>query len=265
MKLKHQPTEPLKQTPHIVAFLDFLGAQEKMNAPDESGRFLEKINSIYHIADSLIDKDLDSMQLKIKIFSDNILVACEITDSQNSEDWIGAFLQVKLFCLSFQVCSALLGLWVRGGISCGNMFISEKFVYGHALTQAYKIESESAIYPRIVIDKQIFHKMNLDYQSLSLIDNYKSIDIDGDGEIYLLPFGQLFTVATRMNMSAALQIIKQDILEEYQKLTIAKHFKILPKYYWLASKFNDFCKEIQKEDCQISINGNGELISEDKK
>ena len=47
MKLKHRPPEPLKQTPHIVAFLDFLGATEKMNNPAKNDKFLHHFLFLY--------------------------------------------------------------------------------------------------------------------------------------------------------------------------------------------------------------------------
>ena len=57
MRLKYQPTEPLKQTPHIVAFLDFLGASEKMRDPAKNDKFLQDINAIYQHAK--ISKDVN--------------------------------------------------------------------------------------------------------------------------------------------------------------------------------------------------------------
>ena len=258
-------TSQLIQTPHIVAFLDFLGAKEKMANPRGSDDFLQKINRIYRIADKLIGNKKTS-KLKVKIFSDNILAACEIKNLQSRDECFEAFFDIQFFCLNFQACALLEGLWVRGGVSYGNMFMNEKFAFGDGLIKSYKIESESAIYPRIVIDRQIFYKLGLNFQILaSVVGNYQSLKRDNDGEIYFFPFSRLFEVANSINLKHALRFIKQDILTEYQRLDAEKHFKLFPKYYWLASKFNNFCEDIQKEDYKILINDNGELVAEDEK
>ena len=40
----------------------------------------------------------------------------------------------------------------RGGITVENLFLNQNFIYGKALSIAYKIESNISIFPRIVID-----------------------------------------------------------------------------------------------------------------
>ena len=69
MKLKYQPTEPLKQTPHIVAFLDFLGASEKMRDPAKNDKFLQAINAVYSRAKYIINRTEVNRKNKLKINS----------------------------------------------------------------------------------------------------------------------------------------------------------------------------------------------------
>jgi hypothetical protein len=52
-----------------------------------------------------------------------------------------------------------VGWLVRGGITIGELFLDETMVWGKALLKAYNLESHIAIYPRIVIDREILSKI----------------------------------------------------------------------------------------------------------
>jgi hypothetical protein len=53
------------------------------------------------------------------------------------------------------------GLFIRGGISFAPHFKSGLLTYSHALPVAYEIEQKQAVYPRIVIDRNIIEMMVL--------------------------------------------------------------------------------------------------------
>lgn len=47
------------------------------------------------------------------------------------------------------------GLFIRGGIAYSRHFEKGRLTYSHAIARAYELESKAAIYPRIIIDKNI--------------------------------------------------------------------------------------------------------------
>lgn len=51
----------------------------------------------------------------------------------------------------YQLELALSGELVRGGLCVGNVFADEYFVDGPALIEAYELESEVAVVPRVVL------------------------------------------------------------------------------------------------------------------
>lgn len=76
------PSDELKQKRHVVAFLDFLGASEKMRSPEESDKFLLQIKQIYNSALSLVEErnknsTINMTEIKVRIFSDNMVIAQE--------------------------------------------------------------------------------------------------------------------------------------------------------------------------------------------
>ena len=45
------------------------------------------------------------------------------------------------------------GIYVRGGVVFGDIIHNKNISWGPALIEAYKLEENDAIYPRIIIDK----------------------------------------------------------------------------------------------------------------
>src|SRR5690606_29605259 len=78
--------------------------------------------------------------------SDTIIITC------NSHDRFIEFLNLlrKVF-ISFMN----RGLFIRGGVAYSKHFQSGRITYSHAVARAYELESKEAIYPRVVIDRNI--------------------------------------------------------------------------------------------------------------
>ncbi|WP_458735633.1 hypothetical protein [Zobellella taiwanensis] len=82
----------------------------------------------------------------IQAISDTIIITC------NNHNRFVEFLTIlKNVFISFME----RGLYVRGGVAYSKHFHSGRITYSHAVARAYEIESKEAIYPRIVIDKNI--------------------------------------------------------------------------------------------------------------
>ena len=243
MRLKHQPTEQLKQTPHIVAFLDFLNASEKMQDYNNSDKFLQKINYVYTFAKYIMkeSKKFRDDRIKIKIFSDNIVIAEEIKDQQ---DQILELIDIEQFSLLLYTYSLLNGSTMRGAISIGSLYMDDTFVYGTALLNAYNSESKTANYPRIIIDPQIFDCHSEDVLNLyNLLGEEKIICRDIDGEFFLNPFWGIPRLTENDNGEIKKVLIKigNFILKEYQEQLTKNKRVVFPKYHWLANQFNVYC------------------------
>ena len=85
---------------------------------------------------------------RITIFSDSIIIS--VLDVENS------LLELILDIRYLQQNSVMHGLLLRGGISIGKLIHTEKDIYGPVFIDAYKLESECAIYPRIILHPNIF-------------------------------------------------------------------------------------------------------------
>jgi hypothetical protein len=141
-----------KTSEHIVAYIDMLGAKSRIN-----GNQNESLNSLYGLYLRTLDgAKCFQIDVKFKIFSDNIVIARKLSPIGN-EQRITEIEAVLWWCGVFcnQSVSDDFGWLCRGGITIGSFFIDNMMVWGGALDKVYKIESRIANYPRIVIDPAI--------------------------------------------------------------------------------------------------------------
>ena len=246
MRLKHQPTEQLKQTPHIVAFLDFLGASEKMRDPAKNDKFLQDICTVYNFAKHILKETEKNRKnkLEIKIFSDNILVAKKIEDSNAHHSVFDAYIDVEQFSLILYMNAMLTGNFMRGKISIGQLYVDDTLVYGQALIDAHDGEAKIANYPRIIVDKEILVRSGKNIcDTFHPHDEEKIILRDMDGELYLSPFWGTPKIAEdkRKQEESLLYSVGTAIVNEYKEIFAKDRKAIFPKYHWLANQFNVYC------------------------
>ena len=143
-------------TLHVISYIDMLGTTAKIEASDNIQAFLHMKTIYEQMIGVFTEGSMKTENIKIKVFSDNIIIAKE---TNSSDDAIMLNLnQMIALAASFQFRAMLSGWPVRGGITIGNLYIDDTFVWGEGLLRAYKLESKIAINPRIVIDPSIEEK-----------------------------------------------------------------------------------------------------------
>lgn len=131
------------QTHSFVALLDVIGYKNKIKQDlnNEQEDFKNKlIKSIGNFS------NINQAQFQCQAISDTIII------SAHGFNYIIDFFKI----LSGIHCDFLAnGLFVRGGIAYSKHHQSGILTYSHALSAAHDLEQSQAIYPRIVIDKNI--------------------------------------------------------------------------------------------------------------
>lgn len=154
--------EPEEIKEYYIGYFDILGYKQYFNEfgdnKDEIKKFLNNFhNSIKENIRDVTSKFTDILQdlpmnLKVKIFSDNILICLEVLNGYNEFTRLLVFIQMladiqRDFILKF-------GLFVRGGIIKGDISFNNCYVFGKGLIDVVGIEN-NANYPRIVISKDL--------------------------------------------------------------------------------------------------------------
>ena len=156
------PERKLTYKRYAIAYIDILGTKkaiESLNSKD----LIQRFNNVFLIEKAIIENDLFNEKhksVKVKIFSDNICIAVEIKDSDKEHEklaWLASD------CRDFQrhVFKNYGNFLIRGGITIGDLYIDDTFVLGPGLIDAYKLESQKAKFPRIIVDERYAEKAML--------------------------------------------------------------------------------------------------------
>ncbi len=221
----------------FVAYIDILGARKLMTQSND--KFLNDLNSIYFdtLHEVIFTSVISKKDIYLKIFSDNILIAVQTTKDDINRQ---AKLE-KLINLTGNFYNNILrhGYLARGAITEGLFYNDENniFVYGKALTDAVTMEEENAIYPRIIVKKEI----------RDLLPQYFFESNDYFYTLNAFFFLELFDAI----------IYKQHLINYLKKFK--KDNKIKQKIMWVINYFNKF-NEFQKKQGIISY----EFITEEE-
>ena len=150
--------EPPIYKSRILAFVDILGfknmIQQSASDYKEQQRILNAMN-IIHGYKTLNDNGLDGKGLReygiqITTFSDSAIISYPI-------DFDGGLFHVLVDLIHLQIDLSNLGIFIRGGISMGLAYHDEYNAFGPAMNEAYRLESEEAKFPRIILTSQTLY------------------------------------------------------------------------------------------------------------
>ena len=226
----------------IVGYIDILGSKQRI-LEDDSDSSLNSVYNLYTSTQTLFKKikGVDCYKdVKTRIFSDNIVIFHPIESKafkklKLEDNILNIYISlsiINLLSAIFQII-AFSGLkWcVRGGISMGSIYNNGTLLWGKGLVQSYDIESEKAIYPRIVVDKILI-------ETLSLSDNKKMLEecliaVDADGEYYVDFVAVLNLLADRPDVGRKIHELFEENFAELE----SDNEKVLEKYRWFARTY----------------------------
>lgn len=167
-------------------------------------------------------------QIKVRIFSDNILI-CEEIDEKNPAIAIYEVLSVieKIEFEQFKIGA----LFLRGSFVVDNLYFGENFVYGPALLKAYELESKTAIYPRVIMDDSVLKLIKIENSFITL---------DNDNA-YFYDYLQAYITKNRDSSFDKLSRLSGNILVNLQSKNITE--SVIKKMDWLINYFNNTCEK----------------------
>lgn len=244
---------------HVIFYLDILGYKNLISScknPEEETVYLEKIYSLMMSISAHIDKrnaiidnldnkyPLNLSRFKSCVFSDNILFFAPYEDDTDASNlYMNLLYGLSEFMLQYENGD----LFFRGAITKGELFYDEKahFVFGSGLVRAYELESNNAIFPRIIIDE------NLNPSPIMVgttQDEYGVWYFD----YLLLAYSLLCGKKPSENIDYFCQCLsyhQNNIMTALMKYRA--NMRIWKKYKWLAKYHNNFCRRMKFEDFLI--------------
>ena len=212
---------------YYIAYMDILGYSDYIEKnPEKVNEFL----SIITTAIGKIKKNVESLtnigkdgfkvdiNIKCKTFSDNVLLCLEQREGENEMSRLIPFL---ISVASIQRGLVIEhGLLMRGGITIGDLFINDDFVFGKGLINVVNLEKQ-AENPCIIVSDELM--------------NYTKSVVGVDNEGYEII--KRYVKAKTSNKST----IKED--EEYYNVNGEKYFKGLFYYQSLRALIVHYDKE----------------------
>ncbi len=219
----------LKLSEYVVAFIDILGAKKMMKSDDEG--FLNEIYDVYNRTKKAI-KDFESLygSLGDKIFSDNILLAYKV-----DENLFKSFWRICEFSSALQAEFLKKNIRIRGGISFGSFFIDGLLCWGDALVRAYQLESQVAIYPRIICDYKFYENFSPDEHEL-----HSSLSTDFDGVDYIDYLHRYIDYQDRKELEEFINDVKKELND-------CEDDKIRQKLLWHKNYLNSKLAAIKEQ------------------
>lgn len=157
---------------YYIAYMDLLGYKEYFKEnPDTVADFFNEIKKAISQAKESISI---SKKVEYRLFSDNIVIFTEV--KQDKYEKMSGLLTLLIIVAQVQRDFVLdHNLFLRGGITQGQMCVDEEFLFGQGLIDAVLME-ETACYPRVLISDKIVKAIeNFEYVSKEEVQKAKDL------------------------------------------------------------------------------------------
>ena len=156
--IENKLSEPHEYSDRYVAFLDMLGfsdmcGNKKMDCFEIKAVYndIELLKLKYDIFAGVVISDEIRNGTDFTFMSDSIIISAPHSDP--------GLLFILYLCSFIQNMLLQKGILLRGGIAKGEFFKLDSIMFGPALISAYQIESNTAVYPRIVLSDEIVEEL----------------------------------------------------------------------------------------------------------
>lgn len=221
-----------------LAFVDILGSKNfiKTLTTEKLRTFMGLLNNISPL---LTMFDLKGPNITLLGFTDNIVIATPV-DGDYGKGSGATKLELLIECAGkLQYWLMLNGIACRGGIVRGPVFLAEHFGTGQAIVDAYSLESDFAINPRIILSNELIPECQA---IVNKTKTYSDTFVPGLARMLAIDLvdsrtfvSYLFAPSLEERSFAHANIHKEAIISA---LNSATDTKTLNKYRWLASYHN---------------------------
>lgn len=138
----------------IVAFLDVLGFKDLIRQAAEPTR---AVDIVFHLEKSLLHARGSSREVTVRMFSDCISMSSPPTPS--------GLEALFWHCIVVQGLLLRYGYLLRGAITEGHHYESDRIIFSEALVRSHQLEA-AAVYPRVIVEKQLVERASTMVQQL---------------------------------------------------------------------------------------------------
>lgn len=216
-----------KEQDYLIAYIDILGAKNLLKSDDN---LFSDIYTAFFTAVlfSVGVEFFTEHNVKVKIFSDNILIGYPIQDIANKEHVFQLYRSLIFFLKAPLLLLLNKHILFRGAMTINKLAINDMMVWGQGVLEAVDLEENVAIYPRIVLSKRLVEYLqSYGYDDASFELSFEVLK-DFDGCYYFDYFNYLDIHA----LENGLDSLEQYIITEKGKIADPK---IIQKLDWFSN------------------------------
>lgn len=216
-------------------FLDALGFTDMIKVATLGSTDGKLLQDFFEIHEQSSSHWKNSANWEYKCFTDNVVFGCP-PDMRDSEGDFGYIFTTAGY---HQLEMTLAGFFLRGGMTYGPLHMSQNVVFGQALLDAYELESKTACFPRVILDKKTMDEVYKHFQFYRYIAESPHDDailVDEDGQFFLNYLDGLIDGSSAEDISFNGFEKHRDFILD--KLKTAANARVLAKYEWSARYHN---------------------------
>lgn len=222
------PPEPPKKIydEKLVAWFDILGMRKKIHECDDVEEILTIMGKLQKYVENACESLVAINKVNYLQISDGFIIIAEL-------DCIDAICEI-LCKVQWQVL-VYSQMILRGALTAGKVSISDdsRLIVGPAFIDAFVLESENAIFPRILFSKEIFNYIKIDSIAFKYIaedfDKFSYLDF-----IYYTIISENYTKKQLNHLFKTYHIVT--FLKKNYEDFITNKKNVAQKYGWLISK-----------------------------
>jgi hypothetical protein len=206
----------------IVAWFDILGMRHRIH--DYKKHDAEEILTTMGRFQNYVKNSCEDYEIKFMQISDGFILVSE-------------FEQLKEICeILCQIQWKILvndKMLLRGALTSGKISMTDdeqKLVVGPAFIEAFSMESENAIFPRIIVSSELYRTIKFDYL------------VEDSDHLYFLNFLDYVIKTENYNIRQLTHILQTtkviDFLQKEYNENIKDNIKVAQKYGWLIEKLS---------------------------
>ncbi|WP_165707423.1 hypothetical protein [Pectobacterium polaris] len=229
------------------AFLDVLGFSARTSASYKDGTEDNLLAEFHHILTeslSTLEEDTDESMLYFKSFTDNVVLAHPDFSSEMESEFGLILFPIR----EYQFKMALNGFFIRGGLAVGQLFMDKNSVYGAALLESYRLESNVAVNPIVVLcdDTMKMVDEHLKYYAKGAAPQLRNLLKGPDGRYFINYLVEcIIDGMDEQHLDTDSLILHKQQIEKALK-TYSTIPTVFSKFAWLASYHNYFCDMISE-------------------
>lgn len=208
----------------FVAFFDLLGWKASIDEAGDDPRRIARLAFQVRQFASFVGLHSDE-GVRMTTFSDNVVVSKPFASGDIG--WLLQGLAVN------QLGAAMMGFWLRGGVTVGQIYHDEHIVFGPALNRAYELESRFANVPRFLIDPEIRSQLPTDTDYIAL-----------EEDAFLDPFAPHFFDRVHGNTPISVEVL--DKVEELSGFVVDTTPTKLSGHLALSMVFSRIVEELKR-------------------